>query len=79
MAVTNVASEAVDRRADDQEADVLAVPQSSEPSLNQQHCASGSMRATAQKALDASITIGCGPDMYDDDGDQRDPSSQYQY
>lgn len=65
---SNFASAAVDRRAGDQEGDILDVPRASEACLNQAYCMGNSMRDTAQRALDASIKVGNGPDMYDNDG-----------
>jgi hypothetical protein len=59
---TNVASPAVANPV----GDLLAVPQASERSLNQP--SDTGMRSHAQQALDASLTIGNGPDQYDQDG-----------
>lgn len=61
---TNVATAAVNRGS----SDILAIPQASEPCLNQAYCMGESMRTLAQSKLNASITIGNGPDMYDGNG-----------
>lgn len=49
---------------------MLNTPKASEPCLNQAHCMAGSMRSCAQNALNASVAIGCGTDMYEQDGQE---------
>jgi hypothetical protein len=62
----NIAQPAVDRRADS-EVDLLAIPQASERTLTQ-NLGDVGMRTHAQESLNASLTIGRGPDLNRPDG-----------
>ena len=62
----NIAQPVVDRRADS-EVDLLAIPQASERTLTQ-NLGDVGMRTHAQESLNASLTIGRGPDLNRPDG-----------
>jgi len=63
----NVAAAATDRRNNFNQLDMMRIPQSSEPTLNQNLGDIG-MRTHGQEAMNASLTIGRGPDLNRPDG-----------
>ena len=58
----NVSAAATDRRNNFNEVDLLQVPQATERTLNQ-NLGDVGMRTHAQESLNASLTVGRGPDM----------------
>ena len=63
----NVAAAATDRRNNYNQVDMTQIPQASEPTLNQNLGDIG-MRTHAQESMNASLTVGRGPDLNRPDG-----------